>query len=161
MEQRQSSQPMVLEQLDRHIQRNKSRHWSYIFHKCEVKVTKSCPALWNRMDCKLPGSSVHRIFQARILEWVAISFLRGSSWPRDTLHLSHRQADLYHWATREAQEYFRTAKIIYHKHDVCLLQPLGAPKDSQLRHSVPPITAFISHGFLCVSKILMISPWDP
>ena len=35
------------------------------------------------MDCSLPGSSVHGIFQARILEWVAISFLRGSSWPRD------------------------------------------------------------------------------
>ena len=68
---------MVLEQLDRHIQRNTSRHWSYIFHKCEVKVTKSCPALWNPMDCKLPGSSVHRVFQARILEWVAIPFSRA------------------------------------------------------------------------------------
>ena len=35
------------------------------------------------MDCSLPGSSVHGIFQARILEWVAISFSRGSSWPRN------------------------------------------------------------------------------
>ena len=35
------------------------------------------------MDCSLPGSSVHGIFQARILEWVAISFFRGSSQPRD------------------------------------------------------------------------------
>ena len=35
------------------------------------------------MDCRPPGSSVHEIFQARILEWVAISFSRGSSWPRD------------------------------------------------------------------------------
>ena len=39
--------------------------------------------LCNPMDCSLPGSSIHRIFQARILEWVAISFSRGSSQPRD------------------------------------------------------------------------------
>ena len=37
-------------------------------------VTQSCPILCNPMDCSLPGSSVHGIFQARILEWVAISF---------------------------------------------------------------------------------------
>ena len=40
------------------------------------------------MDCSPPGSSVHGIFQARILEWVAISFSRGSSWPRDWAHVS-------------------------------------------------------------------------
>ena len=39
--------------------------------------------LCSSMDCSLPGSSVHGILQARILEWVAISFTRGSSWPRD------------------------------------------------------------------------------
>ena len=43
-------------------------------------VAKSCPTLCNRMVCSLPGSSVHRISQARILEWVAIFFSRGSSW---------------------------------------------------------------------------------
>ena len=40
------------------------------------------------MDCSLPGSSVHGIFQARILEWVAISFSRGSSWLRDQAQVS-------------------------------------------------------------------------
>ena len=45
-------------------------------------VAKSCPTC-DPMDCKLPSSSVHRVLQARILEWVAISFSRGSSWPRD------------------------------------------------------------------------------
>ena len=40
------------------------------------------------MDCSLPGSSVHGIFQARVLEWVAISFSRGSSWPRDRTRIS-------------------------------------------------------------------------
>ena len=41
------------------------------------------------MDCNLPGSSVHGIFQARVLEWVAISFSRGSSRPRDQTQVSH------------------------------------------------------------------------
>ena len=50
--------------------------------KKENKV-KSCPTLCNPMGCSLPGSSIHGIFQARVLEWVAISFFRGSSWPRD------------------------------------------------------------------------------
>ena len=42
--------------------------------KSESEVTQSCPILSNPMDCSLPGSSVHGIFQARVLEWVAIAF---------------------------------------------------------------------------------------
>ena len=42
--------------------------------KSESEVTQSCPTLSNPMDCSLPGSSVHGIFQARVLEWVAIAF---------------------------------------------------------------------------------------
>ena len=41
------------------------------------------------VDCSLPGSSVHGILQTRILEWVAIPFSRGSSWPRDQICISH------------------------------------------------------------------------
>ena len=48
-----------------------------------AKSLQSCPTLCDPMDCSLPGSSVHRILQARILEWVAISYYRGSSQPRD------------------------------------------------------------------------------
>ena len=44
--------------------------------------------LCDSMDCSPPGSSVHGIFQARILEWVAISYSRGSSRPRDQTHIS-------------------------------------------------------------------------
>ena len=44
----------------------------------EVKVAQSCPTLCDPMDCSPPGSSVHGILQARILDWVAISFSRGS-----------------------------------------------------------------------------------
>ena len=42
--------------------------------KSESEVTQSCPTLSDPMDCSLPGSSVHGIFQARVLEWVAIAF---------------------------------------------------------------------------------------
>ena len=55
------------------------------------------------MDCSLPGFFVHGIFQARVLEWVAISFSRGSSWPRNRTQVSciaGRRFTL--WATREA-----------------------------------------------------------
>ena len=46
-------------------------------------VAQLCPTLCDPMDCSLPGSSIHGIFQARILEWVPISSSRGSSQPRD------------------------------------------------------------------------------
>ena len=51
--------------------------------KVKVLVTQSCLTLCDLMDCSPPGSSVHGILQARILEWVAISFSRGLSQPRD------------------------------------------------------------------------------
>jgi len=49
----------------------------------ESEVAHSCPTLFDPINCTPPGSSVHGILQARILEWVAISFSRGSSQPRD------------------------------------------------------------------------------
>ena len=54
----------------------------------ESEVAQSCPTLCDPVDCSLPGSSVHGILQARILEWVAISFSRGSSQPRDQSQVS-------------------------------------------------------------------------
>ena len=69
----------------------------------ESEVPRSCPTLCNPMDCSLPGSSVHGIFQARVLEWVAIPFSRGSSWPRDRTWVSRTAGrHLTTWATREA-----------------------------------------------------------
>ena len=66
-------------------------------------ITKLCPTLCNHVDCSPPGSSVHGIFQAKILEWVAISFSRGSSLTQGlNLPLLHCRQILYHWATREA-----------------------------------------------------------
>ena len=57
-------------------------------HAVRAQLLQSFPTLGNCMDCSLPGSSIHGIFLARILEWVAIPFSRGSSWPRDQTHVS-------------------------------------------------------------------------
>ena len=46
--------------------------------KKSCEVAQLCPTLWDPMDCSLPGSSIHGIFQARVLEWVAISFSKRS-----------------------------------------------------------------------------------
>ena len=60
--------------------------------KCKLhkwsEAAQSCPTLCDPTDCSLPGSSVHGIFQAIVLEWIAISFSRGSSWPRDWTRVS-------------------------------------------------------------------------
>ena len=68
-----------------------------LFHgHCVCSVTQSCPTLCDPMDCSLPDSSVHGIVWARILEWVAISFSRGSPMPSAVTVQSPN-----HWATRE------------------------------------------------------------
>ena len=54
----------------------------------KVKVTQSCLTLCDPMDCSVAGSSVHGIFQTRILEWVAVAFSKGSSQPRDQTQVS-------------------------------------------------------------------------
>ena len=51
-------------------------------------VAQSCPALCDPMDCSPPGSSVHGILQARILEWEDIPFFRGYSQPKDRTQVS-------------------------------------------------------------------------
>ena len=56
---------------------------------CVCSVTQSCPALCNPMEYSLPGSSVHGILQARILEWVAMPSSRESSQPRDETCVSY------------------------------------------------------------------------
>ena len=66
------------------------------------EVARSCPTLCDPMDCSPPGSSIHGILRARILEWVAISFSRGSSQPRDRTQVSHISGRCFNlWATWE------------------------------------------------------------
>ena len=55
---------------------------------CHCLVTNSCSTFCDPMDCRLSGSSLHRVLQARVLEWVVISFSRGSSQPRDRIFIS-------------------------------------------------------------------------
>ena len=66
-------------------------------------VTQLCPAVWDTMDCSPPGSSVHGISKARILEYIAIPFSIGSFQPRDRTRVCcFGSWTVYHWATREA-----------------------------------------------------------
>ena len=53
----------------------------------ESEVAQSSPTLCDSIDCSLPGSFVHGIFQAIVLEWIAMPFSRGSSWPRNQTHI--------------------------------------------------------------------------
>ena len=94
---------------NKQIQREKVDEWLPGTGKGEMEseseVAQSCPSLWDPTDCSLPGSSVHGIFQAIVLDWIAISFSRGSSQPRARTQVSHivdRRFTI--WATREVRE---------------------------------------------------------
>ena len=74
-------------------------------NRSEVLVSQSCPTLCDPMDCSLPGSSVYGILQARILEWVAIPFSRGSSQLSNRTQVSRVTGRFFTVvATREATE---------------------------------------------------------
>ena len=70
---------------------------------CCCLVAESSPTLFDPMDCSLPGSSVHGILQARILQWVAIPSSRGSSQPRDQTQVSCIAGRFFAiWATSQS-----------------------------------------------------------
>ena len=78
-----------------------SSYWNLNLLSLFIISAQSCLTLCDPMDYSLPGSCIHGILQARILEWVVISFSRGSSHPRDWTHVCcvpciGRQI-LYHW----------------------------------------------------------------
>ena len=80
--------------------------------KLKVLVTQSCPTPCDAMDFSLPGSSVRGIFQARILEWFAISFSRGSSQPRNWTCVPGTAGRFFtNWATTEAQRSLKSTCI--------------------------------------------------
>ena len=84
----------------RHLLSSAVKQSSYSF--CEHVCAQSCLTLFDLMDCSLPGSSVHGIFQVRILEQIAISSSRGSSRARDGTRVSSiGRRILYHCATWE------------------------------------------------------------
>ena len=96
-----------------------------------------CLTLCNRMDCSLSGSTVHGILQARILEWIAIPFSRGSSWPRDLFIFNWRITTLQYCVG------FCHTSWISHRYtyDPSLL---NLPPTS---HSIPPLWAVTEHQF--------------
>ena len=71
----------------------KLAYWQCFRRKEEREVAQSFPTLCDPIDCSLLGFSIHGIFQARVLEWVAIFFSRGSSRPRDQTRSPTLQAD--------------------------------------------------------------------
>ena len=76
-------------------------------------VAQLCLTLCDPLDYSPPGSSVHGIFQAGILDWVAISSSMGSSWPRDQTPISYIAGRFYtHWGIRETQSQSNHGKNI-------------------------------------------------
>ena len=76
-------------------------------------VSQPRPTLCDPMDCSLPGSSIRGIFQARILEWAAVSFSQGSSQPKDLTQVSRIAGRHFtYWTTREAIK--NAAKLLSH-----------------------------------------------
>ena len=74
----------------------------YIYTHIHMEVAQSCPTLGDPMNCSLPGSSIHGIFQARILESVAIAFSKRSSRPREWTQVSRVVGRRFTvWAARE------------------------------------------------------------
>ena len=101
-------------------------------------LAQSCPILCNPSDCSLLGSSVHGILQARILEWVAISFSRESSQPRDWTRLSPIASRFFTiWAPREAPGYPQISSISYRSTD---LRTMSTKVICSLSFMVEPIT---------------------
>ena len=119
---------------------------SNMFSESESEVAQLCPNLCDPMDCSPPGSSVHGIFQARVLEWVAISFSRGSSWPRDRTQVSCIVGRCFTiWATRE------TCSQVTLKTDTLLGFPGGSvvknpPANARDTGSIPGSGIFPGEG---------------
>ena len=79
-----------------HTSHEASKATWQVWKESANEVPQSCPTLCDPLDCSLPGSSIPGIFQARILEWVAVSFSRGSSPPRDWTWVTRTAGRLYH-----------------------------------------------------------------
>ena len=128
-------------------------------------ITKLCPTLCNHVDCSPPGSSVHGIFQAKIAQWVAISFSRGSSLTQGlNLPLPHCRPILYHWATREAPsgskniEQFKSGLCYFSERFRDPQVPLLARTMSFARIYLNPETSM--NGDACPQNGLWWELWD-
>ena len=92
-------------------------------YESESEIVQLCPILCDSMDCSLPASSIHGISQARILEWVAISFSRGSSLSRDQTWVSCIQWVLYQLSHQGSPN-----EYAYYHNEYDMDQPLDSPE---------------------------------
>ena len=129
-----------------------------------------CPTLCNPKDRGPPGSSVHGIFPARTLEWVAISYSRASFWPQGlNLCLLHWQVILHHCATQEVETSTPTNALSsmgvspkQHSPGSHWRRLRGAGGGSQLMpRSVCPITYAQVHKTSWASWQMMVGPTTP
>ena len=119
----------------------KMRSW---WESCCCLTIQSCPTLWNPMNYRPPGSSIHRILQARILEWVTIPFSRASSQTRDRTGVPTLQGDsllLSHWGINII--HFALLLVKFHSVQFSSLQfSHSVMSDSlwphELQHARPP-----------------------
>ena len=145
-----------------------SIHSSYSTFCC--LVTKLCPTFWDPMECSPTGSSVYGISQARILEWVAIFFSRGSSEPRDQTHIPCVDKQiLYHRATWEAQLSYKGYQM---KRTVSLPSTAAStPPRNLLEIQIPRLHPSVTESEtlrvrpeVCVTQVILIpivvsGPW--
>ena len=111
------------------VAETKGTHRDNCALNCEKCSSLSHVRLCNSMNCNKPGSSVHRILKARILEWVAVPFTRGSSWPRDRTQVSRIVGRFFTaWTTREADCF----QLTYDKR-----LTMGFPDGSEVKN--PPV----------------------
>ena len=147
---------------------NVSNQWSEVKGS---KVAQSCLILCDPVDCSLPGFSVHGILQAGVLEWVAISFSRGSSRPRDWTQVSRiggRRFNL--WATGKAlQNYAETSShTSQNGHQRKYPQTLSAGEGVERRESSYAVGGNVNwyshYGEQCggsLKKLKIKLPYDP
>ena len=116
-----------------------------------VLLTQSCRTLYSPMVCSPPGSSVHGILQARILEWVAILFSKAASQPRDQTWVSHIAGTFFTvWATKEDPD-DGDSKVHFNFRDVKIWKKKKVCYSSE--NHMPRLSVHISHGTMVFGSL--------
>ena len=133
----------------------------YKISKVKVLVTQCCLTFCDPMDCSPPGSSIHGIPQARILEWVAVPFSRGSSLLRNWTQVSLIVGRFFTiWATRESQpsDIWDGCGMFFISRTAFVLKMFkvwsGSQRIDEISKSVGMLTfcIFFNHSFKCLDN---------
>ena len=133
------------------------------FVQVKVFIAQLCLTLCDPMGCNLPGSSVHGILQAKILEWIAISFSRGSSQPRDPKPRSCIAGRFFSiWATKEALVDYN--KIEERKDTSIWTNVYLAGKQNEMEKFIYHVskkgTLKVHFPFYCAQSWYSVKPWS-